>query len=204
MITEGLADICTEILYDCEPLGGMDQTNLFWNPLGGMISGRGIRKTYRDTNMYLSNRLPSPNKFLIVGIRCVFLEPSGEVVPIKDEIYWDSILDLYIANKSYWKSPIAHVVDPIILTTPEQWKDMSHDRKVNLMRRFSRQNAQKSIEPDRIANGLPFLSLSGVPEIDGVMIDTQQPFKVIIQHSGKYPDRRILCVLQGTAWRPVF
>jgi hypothetical protein len=205
-IVSGIAEFVREILYDSEVLGRDSWLPLFSIPCGSLIPGTDSIKTPRDTNMWMPQSLPSPMSFFLTGIRCIYFDVGGSVVPVSDAIYWETTLALMVYKKEYWRSPVAHVVDPMILTTPQQWANLSDDRKLALYRRFSRQQVQVAIAPDQIVepsfpeDGHP---KRGVPELKGIYIAPQQQFEVQIRHDGKWPDRRILCVLQGTAERPI-
>jgi hypothetical protein len=167
------------------------------------MSGQ-VRKTYRDTNMWIAGQLPCPNTFLITGIRCIFLDALGELLPINHQIYWTSVLSLQVNCKEYWRSPVADVVDPMILTTPQQWEGLDDNQKVNLMQRFGQQNYQKPIQPDKIRPLTMDQKVRfGVPEIKGIYLDIQQVFQIQIDHSSQHHGLRALCVLQGASYRPV-
>jgi hypothetical protein len=203
-IASGLAEICREILMDTEPLG-TDRLTLFVNPLGANARD-GRRKLFRDTNMWLSGQLPAPDKFVATGIKCVFLEPDGELIPITHPLYWTSSIEFYISARRYWESIIAEVVDPILLTGVEQWNKLDQVRKVQLMRRFGDALCGEGIPADQIlVPSFPQDKRAAIsqPDVMGVMIESQQNFQVKIDHQGKWPLVRILCVLQGTDWRPV-
>lgn len=203
-LASGLAEICREVLMDTEPLG-TERLTLFAIPLG--LNGRdGRRKTFRDTNMWCSGMLPAPDKFVATGIKCVFFEPDGELIPISHPLYWTSSIELHISSKRYWESVIAEVVDPILLTSVEHWNKLDQNRKVALMRRFGTGLCGELIPADRIlVPSFPQDNRHTIdqPAVEGVMIESQQNFKVVIDHERKWPLVRILCVLQGTKWRPV-
>jgi hypothetical protein len=199
-----LYEICREILMDSEVLVKSPLT-LFHTPLGG-IGLNGQTKSFRDTNMWMHGMLPSPDKFVVTGIKCVFLEPDGALLPMSHPLYWDSQIGFFIANKRYWESPIASVIDPMLLTSTEEWNKLDLDRKAVLMRRFCNQFVDNEIPADKIL--VPAFPQDkraeiGNPQLMGVLIESQQPFSVRIEHPGKWPLIRILCVLQGTNWRPV-
>jgi hypothetical protein len=200
-----LMELCREILMDTEPLGN-ERLTLFSIPLGA--NGRdGRRKTFRDTNMWCSAMLPSPDKFVATGIKCAFFEPDGELIPISHPLYWTTSIELYISARRYWESTIAEVIDPILLTSVEHWNKLDQDRKVSLMRRFGTALCGELIPADRIlVPSFPQDKRLDInqPAVEGVMIESQQNFHVVIDHEGKWPLVRILCVLQGTNWRPVF
>jgi hypothetical protein len=190
---------------DSEPLG-TNKLSLFHSPLGANAAD-GRRKTFQDTNMWLSGMLPAPEKFVAIGIKCVFLEPDGSLIPIHHPLYWTSSVELYISNRRYWQSVAAEVVDPILLTNVEEWNKLDLDRKVQLMKRFGSQLVGDYIRADRIIDpSFPQDQRASMdqPAVEGVMIESQQNFSVKIDHQGKWPQCRILCVLQGTSWRPVF
>lgn len=206
-------EVVNELLFDSEVLG-KERTSLFSVPLGQISPTSGRRKMFTDTNMYECGQLPVPQRFLVKGIRCVFLEPDGRCIPVHDAVYWESTLTLLINNKTYWQSRVAEVVDPVLLTTPEQWQKMTPEQKRTLFRRFSNQLVSDSnqlvsdsISPERIlVPSFPddkVVLKIGIPSIDGVLIQQQEFFQVYIEHGGKWPDRRILCALQGTMLRPV-
>jgi len=190
---------------DTEPLGTQKIT-LFQRPLGSdALDGR--RKTFRDTNMWMSAMLPAPEEFVATGIKCVFFEPDGTLIAITHPLYWTSSIEFYISNKRYWQSVPAEVVDPILLTNVEEWNKLDLDRKVQLMKRFGNQLIGDSIRADRIivpAFPEDTRSSKHQPPVEGVMIAIQQNFSVKIDHEGKWPLCRVLIVLQGTSWRPVF
>lgn len=197
-IADGLMDVVSNILMDSEPLG-KERLSLFSTPIGQISSKSGQRKTYRDTNLFLPNVLEAPDRFLVTGIRCAFLESNGNLVPIHDAIYWTSTLEFSVSARIYWKSPLSVVVDPMILTRPEDWDKMSLDQKLTLINRFSNQTRHSFIPADQILPPGKFFS----PEVEGVLIYQQQPFQVTIDHSGDCPDRRILCIIDGNRFRSI-
>jgi len=203
-ICGGPAEICRDVLMDSEPLS-KNKLSLFVNPLGSLAYD-GRRKTFQDTNLWMSGMLPAPDKFVATGIKCIFLEPDGSPIPISHPLYWTSSVELYISTKRYWQSVAADVIDPIILTTVEEWNKLDLDRKVQLMKRFGSQLVGDAIRADRIiVPAFPQDQRASMhqPAVEGVMIESQQPFGVKIDHQEKWPLCRILCVLQGTSWRPV-
>lgn len=205
-IIQGMVEVVNEVIFDSELLRAGPSLPLFVNPLGAVIPGTQTRKMRRDTNMWINGQIPSPQRFLVKGILCVFLDPTDNVVPITDAMYWAVTLDFCVNQKIYWHSPVAYVVDPIILTTPEQWAGLSMDKKRALERRFSNQLISPFVPADRIlVRSFPENEKAGIhiPEIDGVLIEQQQPFGVRIHHDGQWPDYRIVCALSGTMLRPV-
>ena len=204
-IATGLAEICRDILMDCEPLGPQ-KVSLFRNPLGANAYD-GKRKTFQDTNMWMSEMLPAPEEFVATGIKIVFFDLSGGLIPISHPLYWTSSVEFYISCKRYWQSVAADVIDPILLVDVEEWGKLDLDRKVQLMKRFSNQLVGDMIKADRIiVPAFPEDQKSSrhQPGVEGVMISPQQNFSVQIDHEGKWPLCRALCVLQGTSWRPVY
>jgi hypothetical protein len=204
-IATGIAEICRDILMDSEPLGA-EKLTLFVNPLGAN-NRDGKRKTFQDTNMWASAMLPAPEDFIATGIKVVFLGVDGQLLPVSHPLYWTSSVEFYISNKRYWNSVAAEVVDPILLTNVEEWNKLDLDRKVQLVKRFGNQLIGDAIRADRIiVPAFPEDQKSSrhQPPVDGVMIATQQHFSVQIDHQGKWPLCRVLCVLQGTSWRPVY
>lgn len=200
----GIAELCRDILMDSEILG-TNKLTLFVHPLGAN-GADGRRKTFRDTNMWISAMLPASEDFVATGIKCVFLEPDGELIPLTHSLYWTSSVEFYISNRRYWQSIAAEVVDPILLTNVEEWNKLDLDRKIRLMKRFGSQLVGESIRADRIiVPAFPEDQRSSrhQPDVQGVMISCQQNFSVKIDHDGKWPLCRILCVLQGTSCRPV-
>ncbi len=204
-IAAGIAEICRNILMDTEPLG-TEKLTLFVNPLGANARD-GRRKTFQDTNMWMSAMLAAPEEFVATGIKCVFLGPDGFPLPITHALYWTSSVEFYISARRYWQSVTAEVVDPILLTNVEEWNKLDLDRKTQLIKRFGKQLAGDGIPADRIiVPSFPVDSRSSrhQPPVEGIMIATQQNFSVKIDHQGKCPLCRVLIVLQGTSWRPVF
>jgi hypothetical protein len=203
-IAAGIAEICRDILMDSEPLGAHKLT-LFVNPLGANdYSGK--RKTFQETNLWISGSLPAPEDFVATGIKVLFFESTGELIPITHPLYWTSSVEFYISCKRYWQSLAGDVIDPILLTNVEEWNKLDLDRKVQLMKRFSNQLVGDPIPADRIiVPGFPQDERFSrhQPPVEGVMIASQQNFSVQIDHQGKWPLCRVLCVLQGTSWRPV-
>lgn len=202
----GIVEVVNEVLFDSERLGTAPSLRLFTNPLGSTVPGTQIRKIRRDTNMWLAGQLPSSQRFLVKGISCIFLDRADEVVPVTDTIYWAATLDFCVNQKIYWNSPVAHVVDPVILTTPEQWAGLSVNQKQALEKRFASQLTVPFVPANRILmHGLPedIKESNLPPEIDGVLIDHQQPFDVFVHHDGQWPGCRIYCALTGTMMRPV-
>ncbi len=201
----GMYETVAETIYDSEPMGAGEILSLFSIPLGSTSPASQQRKTNRDTNMWMACMLPSPCTFLVTGIRCVFLNPQGDVMPVSDAIYWDTALRFDVMHKSYWESPVATVVDPIFLTTPEQWEKFSFARKRTLMTQLGQHLDGCEIQPDKIMRwGFPETKgIEGSPKIDGVMIEQQMPFHVQISHNGKWPDCRIVCALDGRMARPI-
>lgn len=204
-----MAEIVPEVVYDSEPLGSeSNRLALFVNPFGAAPANQpNLRKTQRDTNMWLSGSLPAPQRFLMTGIRCIYFEPSGEVVPVTDACYWDTTIEFLVSSKIYWLSPVALAVDPMILTTPAQWNEMGLDRRLQLMKRFGQHSECAAIRPDQIVSpGFPKdvtgKSFDGV-KVEGILIEQQQNFGVRIDHQGKWPGRRILCCLDGRMVRPI-
>jgi hypothetical protein len=203
-IAAGLAEICRDVLMDCEPLGNQKLT-LFVNPLGAEAAD-GRRKTYRDTNLWMSSMLPAPEDFVAIGIKCVFLNPNGDVIPISHAIYWTSSVEFYISNRRYWNSVAAEVVDPVLLTNAEEWNKLDFSRRVQIVKRFSSQFIYDGILADRIlVPGFPEDRRSSCdqPPVEGILIAAQQHFSVQIDHDGSCPHFRVLCILQGTSWRPI-
>jgi hypothetical protein len=206
-LVNNTGECLNDILMDSEPLGNLAEgLDLFTRPLGCLIPGTDLRKTYRDTNMFLPGVLCKPEKFLVKGIRCAFLDEAGRVVPVNEAIYWDTTLRFFVSRRSYWHSPVAHVVDPMILTTPEQWAALKMAQKCQLVRRFSDQAVSEFVPaerifvptfPDDVKASISF------PAITGILIETQESFGVQIEHGGKWPKHRIVCVLNGTLVRPV-
>ena len=189
---------------DSEPLG-TNKLSLFVNPLGSTAND-GRRKTFQDTNMWMSAMLPAPEDFVATGIKCVFFEPDSTLIPISHPLYWTSSVEFYVSNKRYWQSVAADVVDPIVLTNVEEWNKLDLDRKIRLMKRFGNQLVGNAISADRIlVPAFPEDQRSSrhQPPVEGVMIGCQQNFSVKIDHQDKWPTCRVLCVLQGTSWRPV-
>lgn len=194
-LSPGLFEIISDVVYDHEPLKSQ-RTNLFCIPLGHMtydVEGHAIVKDWTLTNMVMCAMLPSPNRFLIRGIRAVFLE-NGSPVPWSDPIYWESAFHLQICSKTYRQCPCSQVADPGIVMQNTDWAKIPvHERHALLSQAEHRLDSPGA----DVANYAP------IGKLEGIMIEQQQCFKAEIETKQPWPGRSVLCALTGLSMRAV-
>jgi len=120
------------------PLGftSEDRARMFVDPIGAMapdprgISGERHPKLWTETNMYLSSQLPAPNRFTVDSIRAVLLDRHGELVRPCSRFYHAAVLELRIAQKTYYQAPLWRVLDPLaVLATTAEAFCVAFDRE---------------------------------------------------------------------------
>lgn len=196
-IQPGIMEIIRDVVYDREALSGQRQ-HLFCRPIGMAVTnarGENIMKSWERTNMVQPGMLSAPNRFVIKAIRCVFLEADGRPVPITDPIYWETTLDLRVSMKTYWRSPVAYVADPVILLGGTDWSKIPAAERLNLIHCIS---APLTV-PDTAIPGT-----SSRASVEGVAIEQQQNFDVQIEGQQQWPDREVLVALEGVCGRAIF
>jgi hypothetical protein len=195
-IQPGIMEITRDTIYDRVALRGCGRIHLFCQPLGQTdytSDGLIFLKDYHRTNMLQAGMLPAPQEFLIKAIRCVFLE-NGRPVPITDPIYWETTLELTVCMKHYWLSPCAYVADPAIVLGGTDWSKIPPAERCNLLNLLS--NSLGLVSPSVSFAG-------GTGSVDGVRISQQMNFGVRISNADKWPQREVLCSLEGVSARPI-
>lgn len=193
-LSVGLLEIVSDVLYDHEPLRSR-VSPLFVIPLGQMTydsEGHAIAKDWTLTNILLAAQLPSPNRFLIRGIRVAVLE-KGSPVPWDDPIYWSSTFTLDICAKNYVRCLLAHVADPGILLQKTDWSKIPYHERHALLSRAEYRLDATGAEFDKFT----------MDRLEGVLIDQQQVFLAKVETAQAWPGRSILCALTGLSLRAV-
>ena len=199
MPMETMMDVVRFPIYDSEQIG-VESVSLFQLPIGSPVPGTTYRKTYRDTNMYLASMLESPCRALVTGMKCIFLEPDGQWVPIGDSDYWNSTITFSVSNRTYWQGPVSSAIDPMLLCNAEKWRSLTFAQKLSLSKTFTIPMTGDEIQ---ILPGFSSPKVETSPKIEGVMIECQEAFKVRLDHQSKHPERRFLCVLDARMYRAI-
>ena len=197
-IQHGLMEIVRDVVYDRENLG-TSYKRLFCIPVGVMVTPYRrppMIKTWERTNMVMASCLPAPNVFVIKAIRCVFLEPDGQPVPVTDPIYWQASLTLRVCMKQYWRSPCAYVADPMVLLGATDWSKIPAAERMNLINAISAPlTCGNTTMPG--TNGCVSMG------VEGVELAQQMLFDVEISGGENWPDRDVLVALEGVSGRAV-
>jgi len=128
MLTAGILEVVDLPWYDTVGLpttknadGDIPPAEFFQVPLGGMgrdWTGHYRPKTELDTNMLEQGILPMPHRLLIRSIRAALIDVAGALMPVSSPYYRGAVLELQIARKRYWQSPLWKVADPATLFLP--------------------------------------------------------------------------------------
>jgi hypothetical protein len=196
-VQRGIMEIVRDVVYDREALTGLMRLHMFCRPIGMAVknaSGKQIMKSWERTNMVQAGMLQAPNRFVIKAIRSLFLESDGRPVPVTDPIYWETTIDLRINMKTYWRSPVAYVADPVILLAGTDWSKIPAAERLNLI------NCLTSPLTTPLT---PIPGTSSSCAVDGVVIEKQMYFDVQMDTQEQWADREVLVALEGVTGRAI-
>lgn len=174
-IIQGMLYQSPDILFDTERLM---KTNirLLSTPLGENDLARKL-KWLTQTNMFMAEILPVPQRFRVQRIYCALFTDSGLMVPVSENPIWSKIsLQLEISGRIFCSGPAWHFAHPVAVLAGFRFHHVS-------------------------TQPFEFWKQITIPTIDELV--AQDRFSLVVNCDEPFPAYQIVGMLQGLITRAV-